>query len=109
MNTVRITVTGSDKTISELEAFLRKEGIHVEKVAEFANDVATAAVLLAALSIIAKSDVIPKCIAAFRTSRKPMVRFTRFVEGKGFVEFESYDPDAVSKVLSQTAEIHIED
>ena len=107
MSTVRVTVTGSAKTISELEAFLRKEGVQVEIGAVAAND--AAAFMLAALVIVAKFDVIPKCIAAFRTSRKPTVRFTRFVEGKGFEEFESYDPDAVSKVLAETTEIHAED
>ena len=107
MNTVRITVTGSDKITSELEAFLRKEGVHVERGAVAVNDATTAG--LVALYIIAKFDVIPKCIIAFRASRKPTVKFTRFVEGKDFEEFESYDPDAVSKVLAETEDVHIED
>jgi hypothetical protein len=107
MNAVRITITGSDKTISELEAFLREEKIQVEKGAVAVNDATT--IGLSVLYIIAKFDVIPKCITAFRASRKATIRFTRFVEGKGFEEFESYDPDAVSKVLAQTNDIHIKD
>lgn len=81
--------------------------IQAERGAVAVNNATT--VGLAVLYIIAKFDVIPKCITAFRASRKPTIRFTRFVEGKGFEEFESYDPDAVSKLLAQTNEIHIED
>lgn len=102
-----ITFTGSAHTLSEWETFLRNEGVQVEKGSVAAND--ATCIILTALFIIVNSDVIPKCIAAFRTSRKPTVRFTRFVEGKGFEEFESYDPDTISKVLAETTDVHIED
>ena len=61
------------------------------------------------LFLIAKFDLLPKCISTFRTTRKPPPNMTRFVLGKGFVRFEGYSAEDVKKVLAETLEIHIED
>jgi hypothetical protein len=112
MNTVHVTVTGSDTILKDLEAFLRQEGIEVRESVMAANQAAhhieAVGAGLSALAIIAKYDVIPRAIAAFRKTRKPVITITRNTEQKGIEKLECYDLDAVSKFL-QEREIHIED
>src|ERR1017187_7609237 len=100
MDTFRLTITGSDALIDELQEFCRKQGIQAERVYAIANDVTTP--VLAALLIIAQFDVIPKCITAFRKNRKRPAKFTRFIEGRGFEEFEGYSADEVTQIISET-------
>ncbi len=107
MVTLRLSVTGSAESLDALEAFCQHEGIEVQRGASAAND--RTAQLLVVLYIIAKFDVIPKCISAFMRNRKRPPKFTRFIEGKGFVEFEGYSPEEIAKILSKTDEFHIED
>jgi hypothetical protein len=103
MEDIRVTVTGSEQEMDELETFCRKQGVMTERGLISAYD--GVAVSVFALHAIARFEVLAQCIAAYGALRATRLRVSYVVPGKGRLTVTDYGFKAVAEVLRQTQEL----
>jgi hypothetical protein len=105
MSDIRIRFSGDQNAVSELERFCEANGIRTYRSTEIGNsiippDAKDFAKLLTVLIVVAKYDVIPKAIIAFRKTRKPPVTFNYIRNGELLV-LEAESSEDVVKIINE--------
>jgi hypothetical protein len=89
-----------------LEQFCRQYGLATERGVVSAYE--GVAVTLFAVYVTAQLEVLAKCVAAYRGSRKAPLKVTRYVPGRGTVVVDDFSLDGVAAILRDTDQLHVE-
>ena len=106
MEDFRLTVTGATDEVEELEQYLRKCGVVTEH--GLVSSYEGVAVSVFALYAIGTLEVLAQCVADHGSAKKPRLKVSYFISGKGQRTFKDYTFAEVAEVLRATRELHIE-
>ena len=106
MDDFRLTVTGSSQEMDVLEQFCREYGVATERGVISAYE--GVAVIMFAVHITARFDVVCQCFFAYLDARKAPLKVTYFAPGRGTLVMEDSSLDGVANTLCATDQLHVE-
>jgi hypothetical protein len=106
MEDFRLTITGPDAEMEELEQYCRKCGVLTEH--GLVSSYAGVAISVYAVHAIGRQEVLAQCIADFANTKKSAFKVTYFISGKGHQTIKKCTFEAVAEILGKTRELHFE-
>jgi hypothetical protein len=106
MSDLRIRFGGNPETVNALEEFCKIAGVRTYRTTEIGNsiipdDIKDIARLMTVVVVVAKYDVIPKTIEAFRRTRNPPPTF-QYIRNGELLVLKDYSAEDVAKIINDT-------